>query len=119
MKAEFNNYENEYKSNDEEGSLSFEPHIDSFGIVFIKDDENEPIIKYNSIKIRRSLIFLNENIKTHLKKLISSDKISLLGICKTENFNIIPVYLPKKDDIIVIYYDINSDFCIYKSVNEN
>jgi len=119
MKAEFNNYENEYKTNEEDGTVSFEPYINSSGLLYIQDDENELIITYNCIKVRQSLLILHKNIKTRLKKLITSNKISILGICKTENFTIIPVYLPKKNDIIVIYYNFTSDFCIYKSVKEN
>ena len=115
----FKNYESEYKCNSDENYISYEPCIESTGLITIKDSHEKLIIKYNNQDIKKSIKKPSTELKNAVSKLTIENYIKVLGYINSEDVSISCVYLPYRKKILVIFYIKKKDTCMYKSLKYN
>ena len=112
----FIDYENEHKCNSEENSISFEPCNSSSGIIFIKDFENDIIVKYNNKDVPKYQNEIPDKITKNIEKLKIENYIKIIGYIETDVSSISCVYLPIKQSVLIVFYIKKTDSCKYKVV---
>ena len=112
----FVEYENEHKCDSEQNSISFEPGHSSSGIIFIKDNEYDFIVKYNNKDVVEYRKEISDKIIKEIKKLKIENYIKIIGYIETDISTITCIYLPVKQCILIVFYIKNTDSCKYKVI---
>lgn len=112
----FKDYDCEYKSNSEENYISYEPCIESSGLINIKDSKEKLIIKYNNKDVKKSIKKPSTELKNAVSKLNVENFIKVLGYINSDSISITSVNLPYRKKILIIFYIKKKDTCMYKSI---